>query len=152
MDNALKATRLQELMEQINTYQTITLKAMVEVGARWKEIRDNKLFTGKSFREFCEKETPFSHTSVYSWIKLEEIYGPLIRKGAIEASPTRLIQSLPHVKADDAEEWIHKAKTLNKEDFENELLESKGKTPTDKCNHDDCEEWRRCRICGKFLK
>lgn len=154
-----KAEKLQQLMAEIRILQGKTVIDFYEQGKRWKIIHDEKLYKAPhvhSFREFCEKEACCSHATVYHFIAIYEKYGGIIENKlaqghVVSCEVTRLIKAIPYIK-ENAEDWLIKAETLSKGDFDSEIKEAQRKVPKDSCNHEEVELWNRCVKCGTFFK
>jgi hypothetical protein len=154
---------LHRLMKEISYYEGSTIEAIVEMGKRWKQIRDEKLWKimqhCHSFREFCEKEAKKSHSTVYNFIGIEEKFGAEVRKRllACDTAPSidhsRLIRLLPFAKEENASELLLSAEEHNASDFDDTITEMKGGRLKVECAHMGImEHWERCPECGKFKK
>lgn len=73
--------------------------------------------------------------------------------GVLDITPTRLIRLLPLQLDDDEKvEWVHMAAELDAKAFQNQINARKGKVTTDDCDHEDCEPWVKCKVCGDLRK
>mgnify|MGYP001195733609 CR=1 FL=1 len=153
-----KAQKLQTMMSEINKLETIAKNSYFELGKRWEVINKEKLWKHsgspvKTFRQFCEKETPYSHTQVYNMINVFLRFDAY--KDTVDTIPdmTRLVKVLPFLPAGQEEEWYHKAAHLPKEGFESAVAEHQNRTPKDACEHNgETEQYWRCCVCSKFFK
>ena len=134
--------QLKEAMEDhANSYLRIgSLLSAFKKSEGWKEGY-------KNFEEWITAETEFSRPWVYTCINVADKYG----KRGIGIQPSRLIALLPiKVKdEDDKSQLLESAKTLNAGAFHDVVLQRKGKTPTDSCNH--AEIVSTCKNCGKRM-
>lgn len=160
LEKEVKSKHLHDFLGAIYRLEAEVVTDIVSIGKIWCEIHDNKLwkYSGNpectTFRDFCEKECMRSHTTVYSFMEIFRKFGGLLLEG-VALDHTRLIRALPYVKTEEqAKEWVSKAATLNKVDYEDFLREAQGKLPTDTCLHPENqqENWQRCKVCGKFRK
>lgn len=150
-----KTIKLQKLMAEIERYRASTILSILEIGKRWREIRDEKLWSYmpeiKSFRYYIEKETTYSHGTVYNYIAIYDHYHN--DKKVLELSePSRLIKALPYITEETKQTWLHKAIILNKNDYEEEIRISKGQISQENCDHSDTRIITICRNCNKKLK
>lgn len=150
-----RSIKLQKLIAEIEKYRASTILSILEIGKRWQQIRDEKLWAYtseiKSFRYYIEKETTYSHGTVYNYIAISEYYGDNQR--VLELSePTRLVRALPYITEETKETWLHKAIVLNKNDYEEEIRISKGKISQEDCNHDNIRTIKVCKTCNKKLE
>lgn len=73
--------------------------------------------------------------------------------GVLDITPTRLIRLLPlQLNDDEKTEWVHMAAELDAKAFQNQINARQGKITTDDCEHEDCEPWVKCKICGYIRK
>jgi len=67
----------------------------------------------------------------------------------------RVISHIPKDEVEDTKaELIESAATLPKEGWENTLRVARGQMPSDVCEHEETELWKKCCVkggCGKFL-
>ena len=139
--------------------QTLTLKANIEhsflaLGERLKKIRDQRLYepSWTSFYEYCEEMKMNESTAsrligIYEKFILEYHFE---HQKLLEAGGWSVIsECLPVIKSkNDAEEWLHKAKTLSRGDLRKELKEKKTGITETGCRH-DYYMLRVCRKCGE---
>jgi len=155
---------LAEILREIEVFKASSIASLLEIGKRYLRIKDEKLFFPEhsSFRKFIAKETPVSYGTVYNYINIYLAYGQDDDVLRVQ-EPTRLIRSLPHIKNnvkqldnEKAKDWLHKALTLNTQDFQDELREADGKKKTlvSECLHNDTQDISitQCRKCGKRLR
>jgi hypothetical protein len=164
MDSLEKSDRLHQLMSEIASYRKRTIFSMIQEGYCWKEIIGDKLWKVlphvKSGRQYCEKECGVSHTTVYSYIKVAEVFGELVIKmlsddaqatALIPLHESRLIHAASLATESTASEWLEKAISHNKEDWEDDLNEARNKPMKLDCEHLEKEPWERCKKCNKFF-
>lgn len=150
-----KTIKLQKLMAEIEKYRASTILSILEIGKRWRQIRDEKLWAYmpeiKSFRYFIDKETAYSHGTVYNYIAIYDYYHD-DKKVLGLSEPTRLIKALPYITEENKETWLHKAIVLNKNDYETEIRISKGQISQEDCEHQAQRIIKVCRTCNKKLE
>lgn len=125
----LQAEKLDILKREIKELEAHTTKSFLELGKRWKQIRDEKLWKCsalklKSFRDFCERECKRSRAMVYYLISIYEKFGHLLEHQPshnLEFEYTRLIKLLPKTNTENAEQFLEIARTTSKKDFEKYL-------------------------------
>lgn len=161
-DLASMTKELADVMQRIKHKNIAVMREYIELGRLWKLVRDGKLWMAQagvnSFREFCEKESGFSHSWVYGAIRVSESFGGLIESdpALVEMDHSRLVKLLP-VAEDSSEEvrleWLHKAARNSKKDFDNNLREAKGKQPSDTCSHpaEWRSSWEHCDLCTHWI-
>lgn len=153
-----KGVKLQKMMSEIRKLNNVAKQSYFELGQRWEVINSERLWKHsgspvKSFRQFCEKETPYSHQQVYNMINVFKRFSTY--QEALDTIPdmTRLVMLNKVVKKGDEEEWYHRAAHLPKEGFESALADYQGKVPKDMCAHDgETENYSKCCVCHKFFK
>ena len=154
------ARKLEVILAEIRMLEDIASNSFLQLGRRWKIVRDTGLWSAsdycRSFREWCERECKRSYRTVRNLILVAETFGDLIDKLPDPTQPiehTRLVKTLPLFRnrkgKEDPAEWLHRAMTCSKKDFENTLREARGRQPTDTCDHppEQQEVWHRCRKC-----
>jgi hypothetical protein len=151
-----KADRLHQLLTEIKQFQKVASLSIFELGKRWKEIHDDKLWKvgteAKSFREFCHKEAKVSHATAYNCIRIYDVFSPYIGEGNVPPE-NRLVKALPYItEKKTAEIWYHEALALTHSDYEDSLKEAKGGIMQVDCPHENMERYDRCIVCGKFFK
>jgi hypothetical protein len=141
------AVLLAEIMRKIERLKATTIGAILEIGAQYNQIRAAQLYYPESFRKFIAKETLVSYATVYNYMNLHLAYGNYKEARQVQ-EPTRLIKALPFVRSninqfdkEKAKDWIHKAITLNAQDYKDEITEAKNratgkkKAPVLECHH-----------------
>lgn len=145
--------------------ETITKKHLFEVAwlelcARVKEIRDNKLYEGRwdSFEDFLIDPQMGLDKSVAS--RMITIHEKFILEYKI--SPARIANIGGWSKAAEilgvvkdkksAEEWIDKATSLSKSDLRKEIKESQTGIKMSDCKHKDFYLVKICRKCGDRIE
>ena len=164
MSDLEKSDRLHQLMSEIASYRKRTIINVIKEGLCWKEINRDKLWKSfshvKSFRQYCEKECGVTHSTVYSYMKVAEVFGEeIVKRFSDEATsptlisldPSRLIHSSSLATESTASEWLEKAISHNKEDWEDDLNEARNKPMKLDCEHLEKEPWERCKKCNKFF-
>lgn len=96
------------------------------LGEIMKEIRDKKLWADLGYHTFeaffSDPELAYHKSSVYHAIHLVEVFPDWQDKTNIAVS--KLILIAPHVKEENKEELVEKARGLSKSDLEHELITS----------------------------
>lgn len=104
----------------------------------------------KSFRYYIEKETTYSHGTVYNYIAIYDHYHN--DKKVLELSePSRLIRALPYINDLNRETWLHKSIILNKKDYEKEIRIAKGQAINENCEHENIRRITICKDCNEKL-
>ncbi len=154
------ARKLESILAEIRMLEDIASNSFLQLGRRWKIVRDTGLWSAadycRSFREWCERECKRSYRTVRNLILVAETFGDLIDRLPDPTQPiehTRLVKTLSLFRnrksKEDPAEWLHRAMTCSKKDFENSLREARGRQSTDTCDHpqEQQEVWHRCRKC-----
>ncbi len=151
---------LHNIRQEMIPFEAMTTKSCLELGKRWKTIRDKKLWNGHkychSMREYSENETGYTYATVSKYIAVYDKFGPVIENNPeyYHAEHSRLIKALRYVNESNAQDWLVRAAHLSKKDFNNYIREAKGKLAPDKCCHPKVERevWERCKACNGWLK
>lgn len=148
-----QAFNLLSRIETLHQENAKTLWQLIKELTLFKETKAYKAFNVSSWSEFIQSYTNYRVSYVEMLIRIGKKFGSVMKKANKLPPIGRLRDALPYVHSEeDAEEWYNKALTLPYTGWLNELRESKGKIPQDKCNHEYTEVWLRCKTCGKWLK
>lgn len=158
MSKEQRAEMLQKLQYEIDVYTKRSLLDNIKCGYRWKFIHDFKLWRAldgiKSFQHYIAKETTHSRASAYNFMDLAEKFGAFLLENPDMVVPqNRLLDCKAFVKTgEDAEEWIHKASTSNKDDWDITIRKVQNKKTSDSCSHNNTSSYIKCEDCGKWLE
>ena len=141
------------LLEKSISSQFLTL------AERLYTIREQNLFAPQwdSFNEYCQEFKSLSQPSISRLIGIYEkfIVQYQIPKERIAALGgwSNLASTLAVVNTkDEAEEWLHKAETLHRDDLRRELTEHKTGRDMRDCSHDNHYIVKICRDCHDRIK
>jgi hypothetical protein len=154
--------KLAPMLERLSNINLAILKGRLERGMYLAKIKVDKVFQGydgwvHTWGEFLDsigipKETARQDIEIY---KEFASYVQANPKLAETLTYERLVRLLPVVKSnpDIKPTVVEMAATASRFDFDNNIKELKGQTPTDKCvNPSDCSSPKiileRCQICG----
>ena len=154
--------KLAPMLERLSNINLAILKGRLERGMYLAKIKVDKVYQGydgwvHTWGEFLDsigipKETARQDIEIY---KEFASYVQANPKLAETLTYERLVRLLPVVKSnpDIKSSVIEMAATASRFDFDNNIKELKGQTPTDKCvNPSDCTSPKiileRCQICG----
>lgn len=154
----VKATKLDEIVREINTCIMQGAQRFLKMGALLKAVRDGNLWMhsgASTFREWAEREVKLKKSAAYAAIDSFEKY-----QHVIDADPTlatveqsRLTKLLPFANGDErTNDLLHMAKEADARGFEENLKELRGGMPTDVCEHplDQQENFQKCKVCNRF--
>jgi len=158
-----KSVVLAEILREIERIEATTIAAVLEKGKRYHKITTEKLYYPeyKSFRQFTTKGTSVGYGTAYNYINLYLAFGD--DKDVLRVQgETRLIRALPYLKNDvkqfdkeKVKDWLHKAITLSKQDYDDCLREASGKKTKlmGECEHKEIKNIKisQCKECGKKL-
>ena len=154
--------KLAPMLERLSNINLAILKGILERGMYLAKIKVDKVYQGydgwvHTWGEFLDsigipKETARQDMEIY---KEFASYVQANPKLAETLTYERLVRLLPVVKSnpDIKPTVVEMAATASRFDFDNNIKELKGQTPTDKCvNPSDCSSPKiileRCQICG----
>ena len=154
--------KLAPMLERLSNINLAILKGRLERGMYLAKIKVDKIYQGydswvHTWGEFLDsigipKETARQDIEIY---KEFASYVQANPKLAETLTYERLVRLLPVVKSnpDIKPTVVEMAATASRFDFDNNIKELKGQTPTDKCvNPSDCSSPKiileRCQICG----
>lgn len=150
------AELVSSVVEEIRKDLSKINKSLLHIGAMLSWLREEKhyRFFEHNWADFLNSYTclsPYQASVLISiWEKFHEVVSAV---DSLEFPFDRLKEAYKLVQnTEQAEDWLHKAKTLPYRAWRDALREAKGLMPTDQCDHEDCEIWERCKKCGKFHK
>ena len=148
-----KAFDLVQRIQELLNWQS---QSFLEIGKLLAELREGKLYRDYAshirWMGDIAKELHISKSQLHNYERVWTVFGKRIQKLNLQIPLLRLIKLVPLVrKGEDIDEWLHKAATLPYEDFLDEIQIWKGNPSYIECEHEEVEEYERCRRCGKWI-
>ena len=156
-EKAIACNQLDKIMKEIQRLEADTVMNFLDLGRNWSEVRNLLKFANTpahNFKEFVESQCQRTWQTVYGWIYLHEKYNNYIQylKGK-SIDYRKLLACAPYITDENAEEWIYRAYSNNRKDFDDFIREAKGQIATDTCQHIETDMYTviKCRKCGKTV-
>lgn len=152
----MSADRAFEVVARIQELLNWQSQSFLEIGKLLNELR-----TGKLYRDYAEhirwmgdiaKELHISKSQLHNYERVYTVFGKRLEKLKLHIPLLRLIKLVPLVrKGEDMDEWLNKAAGLSYEDFLDEIQIWKGGKSYLDCEHEETEEYQRCKKCQKWI-
>ncbi|KYC44352.1 MAG: hypothetical protein AMQ74_01977 [Candidatus Methanofastidiosum methylothiophilum] len=150
----LLVTGVNEIVNKLKEFAVINSLIIATTGALLTDCKASKTYKKyathiNTFHEFL-KEINMPYTRAKQYMDIWKYFGEKLLSE--ECDTDKLIKALPIVKkGGDVEEWFIKAKTLTHQDFNNEVIMTKGHKHSAICNHEHTKEWKKCADCGTWI-